>query len=101
MKKIILLATLLLAAVSANAQYKPGTFSVEIKAAFGASMLTKMPSFPENPPTEIMDRKMIVPITRRKSSDQGSVCCVWEQIKDLQLLTTLLCRTVTVEIFCS
>ena len=59
MKKIILLATLLLAAVSADAQYKPGTFSVEIKAAFGASMLTKMPSFPENPPTEIMGRKMI------------------------------------------
>ena len=44
MKKLFLMVTLLVAAMSANAQLEPGTFSIQPKAGATISWLTDMPS---------------------------------------------------------
>lgn len=44
MKKLVMIAALMVAAVSAKAQYEPGTFSIQPKVGFTVSNLTNMPS---------------------------------------------------------
>jgi hypothetical protein len=43
MKKFFVMATMMMAAITANAQYEPGTFSVQPRLGFTASMMTNMP----------------------------------------------------------
>ncbi len=42
MKKILFAATMLVASLSASAQYEPGTFSIQPKFGFGASTISNM-----------------------------------------------------------
>ena len=44
MKKIMMIAAMMVAAVSANAQFEPGTFSIQPKAGATISWLSNMPS---------------------------------------------------------
>ena len=46
MKKLMMIAAMMVAAVSANAQFEPGTFSIQPKAGFSIAWLTNMPSIP-------------------------------------------------------
>ena len=42
MKKLFIVATMMMAAITANAQYEPGTFSVQPRVGFTASMMSNM-----------------------------------------------------------
>ena len=46
MKKLMMIAAMMVAAVSANAQFEPGTFSIQPKAGFSIAWLTNMPNIP-------------------------------------------------------
>lgn len=46
MKRIMIIAAMMVAAVSANAQFEPGTFSVQPKLGGTASWLSNMPKIP-------------------------------------------------------
>lgn len=46
MKKFMMLAAMMVAAVTANAQFEPGTFSIQPKAGLGVSWLSNMPNLP-------------------------------------------------------
>jgi len=46
MKKLMMIAAMMVAAVSANAQFEPGTFSIQPKAGFSIAWLTNMPKLP-------------------------------------------------------
>lgn len=46
MKKLMLIAAMMVAAVSANAQFEPGTFSIQPKAGFSIAWLSNMPKLP-------------------------------------------------------
>ena len=46
MKKIVMMLALLVTSLSANAQYAPGTWSLQAKFGFGASQLTNMEKIP-------------------------------------------------------
>jgi opacity protein-like surface antigen len=46
MKKFMMIAAMMVAAVSANAQFEPGTFSIQPKAGLGVSWLSNMPDLP-------------------------------------------------------
>lgn len=43
MKKLFIVATMMMAAITANAQYEPGTFSVQPRVGFTASMMSNTP----------------------------------------------------------
>jgi len=53
MKKLMLIAAMMVAAVSANAQFEPGTFSIQPKAGFSVAWLTNMPKIPISASTSI------------------------------------------------
>ena len=53
MKKIMMIAAMMVAAVSANAQFEPGTFSIQPKAGFSVAWLTNMPKIPISASTSI------------------------------------------------
>ena len=62
MKKIVMMCALLVASLSANAQYDPGTWSMQVKFGFGASHLTNMEKIPlsdSNADTEFKGASMI------------------------------------------
>lgn len=44
MKKFFMMATMMMAAITANAQFEPGTFSVQPRLGFTAAMMTNMPA---------------------------------------------------------
>ena len=46
MKKLMMIAAMMVAAVSANAQFEPGTFSIQPKAGFSIAWLSNMPKLP-------------------------------------------------------
>lgn len=46
MKKFMMIAAMMVAAVSANAQFEPGTFSIQPKLGLGVSWLSNMPDLP-------------------------------------------------------
>lgn len=53
MKKLMMIAAMMVAAVSANAQFEPGTFSIQPKAGFSIAWLTNMPNIPITTTTTI------------------------------------------------
>lgn len=62
MKKIVMMCALLVTSLSANAQYDPGTWSMQVKFGFGASHLTNMEKIPlsdSNADTEFKGASMI------------------------------------------
>ena len=46
MKKLMMIAAMMVAAVSAKAQFEPGTFSIQPKAGFSIAWLSNMPKLP-------------------------------------------------------
>jgi hypothetical protein len=44
MKKFFMMATMMMAAITAHAQFEPGTFSVQPRLGFTAAMMTNMPA---------------------------------------------------------
>ena len=46
MKKLMMIAAMMVAAVSANAQFESGTFSIQPKAGFSIAWLSNMPKLP-------------------------------------------------------
>ena len=46
MKKFMMIAAMMVAAVTANAQFEPGTFSIQPKAGFSVAWMTNMPKIP-------------------------------------------------------
>lgn len=46
MKKMMMIAAMMVAAVSAKAQFEPGTFSIQPKAGFSVTWLSNMPDLP-------------------------------------------------------
>ena len=59
MKKLMMIAAMMVAAVSANAQFEPGTFSIQPKAGFSIAWLTNMPKLPISTNTTL-DKSPIV-----------------------------------------
>lgn len=62
MKKIMMIAAMMVAAVSAHAQFEPGTFSLQPKLGATVSFLSNMPKLPVSSHTDL-DKSPIVGFT--------------------------------------
>jgi opacity protein-like surface antigen len=59
MKKLMMIAAMMVAAVTANAQFEPGTFSIQPKAGFTVAWLSNMPKIPISVGTSIDKSPMV------------------------------------------